>query len=220
LISENQDRETMGGYGSGRNRGRPTVESALRLDIDAVRRWGVIRPGAHLVGEMTFDFYDDKLRINFESCAEDPRESWLRLQYAINDYWTGELYQIDDKIYLAHSRPTFGGLRWWFVCPRLKRRVGKLYLPLGGRHFWSRLAYRLAYASQRETLGDRASRRARKICRRLGGDPEDDSYPDKPKRIRWNTYNRLMDKLVAADRLADYLADQRLLTFATRCVGR
>jgi hypothetical protein len=143
---------TMGGYGSGRSGGRPTVESALRLDIDAIRRWDVIRPGAHLVGEMTFDFYDDKLRINFESCAEDPRESWLRLQYAINDYWTGELYQIDDKIYLAHSRPTFGGLRWWFVCPCLKRRVRKLYLPLGGRHFWSRVAYRLAYASQRETL--------------------------------------------------------------------
>jgi hypothetical protein len=117
----------------------------------------VIRPGAHLVGEMTFDFYDDKLRINFESRAEDPRESWLRLQYAINDYWTGEPYQIDDKIYLAPSRPTFGGLRWWFVCPRLKRRVRKLYLPLGGRHFRSRVAYRLAYASQRETLGDRAS---------------------------------------------------------------
>jgi hypothetical protein len=68
---------------------------------------------------------------NFASISnEDPRESWLRLQYAINDYWTGELYQIDDKIYLAHSRPTFGGLRWWFVCPRLKRRVRKLYLPL------------------------------------------------------------------------------------------
>jgi len=77
--------------------GRPTVESALWLDIHAIRRWGVIRPGAHLVGEMTFDFYDDKLRINFESRAEDPRESWLRLQYAINDYWTGEPYQIDGR---------------------------------------------------------------------------------------------------------------------------
>jgi hypothetical protein len=121
---------------------------------------------------------------------------------------------------LAKSWPPFGGLRWWFVCPRLNRRVRKLYLPLGGRPFRSRLAYRLAYASQRETLGDRASRTTRKLCRRLGGDPEDDSYPDKPRRMRWNTYNRLMDKLVAADRLADYLADQRLRTFAVRCVGR
>jgi hypothetical protein len=64
---------------------------------------------------MTFDFYDDELRINFESRG-GPRESRLRLQYAIGDYWTGEAHQIDDKILLANSRPTFGGLRWWFVC--------------------------------------------------------------------------------------------------------
>jgi hypothetical protein len=28
-----------------------------------------------------------------------------------------------------------------------------------------------------------ASRRARKICRRLGGDPDADTYPDKPRRM-------------------------------------
>jgi hypothetical protein len=59
--------------------------------------------------------------------------------------------RIDDKVYLAPIRPHFGGLRWWFVCPQLNRRMRKLYLPLGGRHFWSRRAYELAYASQRET---------------------------------------------------------------------
>jgi hypothetical protein len=42
----------MGGYGSGRSGGRPTVEieSALRLDIDSMMCWGAIRPGFHLVG--------------------------------------------------------------------------------------------------------------------------------------------------------------------------
>jgi hypothetical protein len=45
----------MGGYGSGRSGGRPTVESAVRLDIDAMIRWGGIEPGAHVRGEMTFD---------------------------------------------------------------------------------------------------------------------------------------------------------------------
>jgi hypothetical protein len=53
----------------------------------------------------------------------------------------------------------------------------KLYLPLGGRHFWSRRAYELAYASQRETKFDRARRSARKPRLRLGGDPADDEYP-------------------------------------------
>jgi len=41
--------------------------------------------------------------------------------------------------------------------------VRKLYLPRSGRHFWSRRAYELAYASQRETKFDRALRRARKL---------------------------------------------------------
>ena len=33
--------------------------------------------------------------------------------------------------------------------------------------------------------------------------PADDEYPDKPPRMRWATYNRLMDRLVAADGVVD-----------------
>jgi len=193
----------MGGYGSGRSGGRPTVESALRLDIDDMMRWGGIRAGSHLGGEMRFNFYDDEIDVKFESRVGDPGDSWLRLQYVVHDYWSGEGCEIDDKIFLATSRPPFGGLRWWFVCPRENRRVRKLHLPLGGRHFWSRHAYELAYASQRETKFDRALRRGRKLRLRLGGDPADDEYPDKPPRMRRATYNRLMDRLVAADGAAE-----------------
>jgi hypothetical protein len=195
----------MGGYSSGRRGGRPTVEGALalRLDIDAMMRWGYIRPGAHLAGEFTLGFYNDELAIKFESRVGDPWDSWLRLRYSMAEYCSGEELKIDDKVYLAPTRPHFGGLRWWFVCPQLNRRVRKLYLPVGGRHFWSRHAYELAYVSQRETKYDRALRRARKLRLRLGGDPTDDEYPDKPPRMRWATYNRLMDRLVAADGVAD-----------------
>jgi hypothetical protein len=183
--------------------GRPTVESALRLDIDDMMQWGGIRPGVHLAGGMGFNFYDDQLEIKFESRMGDPWDSWLRLQYVIHDYWSGDPCEIDDKVFLAPSRPPFGGRRWWFVCPHLNRRVRKLYLPLGGRHFWSRQAYELAYASQRETKYDRALRRARNLRLRLGGDSADDEYPDKPLWMRWATYNRLVDKLVAADTVTD-----------------
>jgi len=121
----------------------------------------------------------------------------------MRDYWTGEPLKIDDKVYLAPTRPHFGGLRWWFVCPHLNRRVRQLYLPRSGRHFWSRRAYELAYACQRETKFDRALRRARKLRLRLVGDPTDDEYPDKPPRMRWATYNRLMDRFAAADSVTD-----------------
>jgi hypothetical protein len=193
----------MGGFGSGRRGGRPTVESAFRIDIDVLRRHGMIRLGSRDGCVMHFSGYYDDLDVKCEVHIEGPWNSWIRLKYDMIDYRTDEPLEIDDKIALATSRPPLGGLRWWFVCPRLNRRVRKLCLPLGGRHFWSRRAYRLAYASQRETVYDRAMRRARKLCLRLGGDPADDSYPDKPKRMRWTTYNRLMDKLVAADDVAD-----------------
>jgi hypothetical protein len=31
----------------------------------------------------------------------DPWDSWLRLQYSMADYWSGEELKIDDKVYLA-----------------------------------------------------------------------------------------------------------------------
>lgn len=198
----------MGGLGSGRQGGRVTVESALQLDIDALIRARAILPGAHVGGRLKFQFYDDELDVEFEALARDPGNAWLRLRYVICDDWTGEQHRIDDKIYLAASRPSFGGLRWWFVCPNENRRVRKLYLPLGLRRFRSRHAYRLAYASQRETERHRALRRAHKLCRRLGGDPADDCYPEKPSRMRWATYNRILEQLVTVDRVADSLSQR------------
>jgi hypothetical protein len=62
----------------------------------------------------------------------------------------------------------------------------------------------------------RARRRARKLWRRLGGESDDDTYPDKPKRMRWKTYNRLMEKLIAADEFADRLANERCVMLAAR----
>ena len=193
----------MGGFGSGRRGGGPTVESALRLDIDSMMRWGAIQPGCLVTGEMHLNLYHDQIDVKFETDARNVENAWLRLRYQMTDRWSGQEVEIDDKIALTTSRPRFGGLRWWFVCPRQNRRVRTLYTPLGGRHFWCRRAYRLAYASQRETEYDRALRRARKLYLRLGGDPADDEYPDKPKRMRWTTYNLLMDKLLAAEEVVD-----------------
>jgi hypothetical protein len=128
----------MGGYGSGQQGGRATVESAWRFDIDALVRGGAIKAGKYVEGRLNLPSCDDELAIEFESSATNPRNSWLRLRYAIRDYWTGEQHQIDDKIYLTASRPWFGGQRWWFVCPNENRRVRKLYLPPGARRFRSR----------------------------------------------------------------------------------
>jgi hypothetical protein len=208
----------MGGYGSGRSGGEPTVESefAFRIDIDALRRDGLIRLGARAGCVIRFSHPCRDLKVECETHIGSPWNDWVRLKYEMRDYWTDELLKIDDKVYLVPTHPHFGGLRWWFVCPHLNRRVRTLYLPRSGRHFWSRHAYELAYACQRETNFDRALRRARKLRLRLGGDPADDEYPDKPPRMRWATYNRLMVKLVAADDVAN----ERLTSLAARWAGR
>jgi hypothetical protein len=44
---------------------------------------------------------------------------------------------------------------------------------------------------------DVRGRASKKLRLRLGGDPADDEYPDKPPRMRSAPYNRLMDRLVA-----------------------
>jgi hypothetical protein len=179
-----------------------TVESGLRLDVDTLVRGRAIQPGAYVEGNMKLPSRDGEFVIQFESSVRDPARSWLRLKYTVTDYWTGEQHDIDDEIRLAASRPRFGGQQWWFVCPAEGRRVRKLCLPFGARRFRSRRAYRLAYASQGEAAHDRAQRRSRKLYRRLGGDPFDDHYPEKPPRMRWATYERLLGKLAAADRVA------------------
>jgi hypothetical protein len=62
---------------------------------------------------------------------------------------------------LETTRPNFGGLRWWFLCPITGRRVGVLYLPgKGGTVFASRQASGLAYRSQRASPEDRAVERS------------------------------------------------------------
>src|SRR5262249_53405882 len=90
--------------------------------------------------------------IGYEVYTHDGADSWLRLQYTFNATGAAEDYRVS----LTTTRPWFGGLRWWFVCPMVvdgrpcNRRVGKLYLPPCGRYFGCRHCYRLTYRSAQE----------------------------------------------------------------------
>jgi hypothetical protein len=69
------------------------------------------------------------------------------------------------------------------------RTAVRKYLPNGGRHFWSRQAYGLGYACQREDRFSRLQQRAA-MLNRLGGEGwgSRETPPDKPKWMRWRTY--------------------------------
>jgi hypothetical protein len=208
----------MGGYGSGRTGGRPTVESGLSLNIDRLirRRWLV--PGTRSQGTISWtnNWTEHAGSVRYEANLIDPNDAWIRLKFAATDYWTGERHEVDQLIWLATTRPHFGGARWWFMYDNC--RVGRLHLPPGGRRFASRRAYRLAYASQRGSAVDRAHRGKAKIKARLIADLDPDEWdlPPKPKWMRWRTYNRYVEKF---DRYEGFL-DQETAVAAARLLRR
>ena len=128
-----------------------------------------------------------------------PESGHVRLRYTVTNSWSSEKHHHDYVVQLVTTPQPFGGRRWWFVCPRLGDPIAKLYMPNGVGRFAFRRAYRLAYRSQRESSYDRALGRAFKLRRGLGakggiGDPI-----DKPKSMRWATFDRKMNRIEAAE---------------------
>ena len=69
----------MGGFGSGRSSGRPTVESefAFRIDIDALRRDGLIRLGARAGCVIRFSHPCRALDVEYETHIGRPWNDWF-----------------------------------------------------------------------------------------------------------------------------------------------
>ena len=84
----------------------------------------------------------------------------------------------------------YGGLRWWFRCPSMGRRCGRLYLPRGGTWFACRQAYRMIHDVAHEAKEDRLWRKMAKIARRLGDPDPSPSLPPRPPRMQQRTYER------------------------------
>jgi hypothetical protein len=103
----------------------------------------------------------------------------------------GDWQPMEYPVYLEWTACNLGGRRAWFRCPAqgCGRRVAILF---GGSIFACRHCHKLAYACQRETDDDRAARRADTIRRRLGWEAGIlNGEGNKPKGMRWRTYERL-----------------------------
>ncbi len=145
----------MGGYGSGwQGAKKATVEGSLVLTASSLVRKKALVPGSWTRGSWgwTYDGYDEPhATISYEADLTDQGNSWLRLHYRAS----GE--PVDYKVQLVTTTPNYGGLRWWFICPLVRRdsgpprRVAKLYLPPGGKYFGSREGYGLTYTSCQES---------------------------------------------------------------------
>ena len=174
----------MGGRGSGRRSsysGKPETSDSTPLDIRKLTRKGLLVPGNSFSWQWTVS--DQKVAgINIRV---DSHEGVV-LSYRRKS--TGE--EVEQQIQTQTSPCHLGGQRYWFTCPRCSKRVAVLYAP--GRYFACRQCGGLGYASQKESVGDRAIRQADRIRKRLGwvaGIAHGDG--SKPKGMHWTTYQRL-----------------------------
>jgi hypothetical protein len=145
----------MGGWGSGwQGAKKATVESSLVLTASSLVRKQALVAGAWTSGSWcwTHDGEDKPhATIGYEADLMDQDNAWLRLHYQASGK------PVDYQVRLVTSTPHYGGLRWWFLCPLVRRdggpprRVAKLYLPLGAKYFGSREGYGLTYTSCQES---------------------------------------------------------------------
>lgn len=152
----------MGGSGSGshyqwwRSTKKTTVEDGRLLDANRWMREGILAAGVwHTGGWYWFRDAERKERTSDIGYEVDTTGAtpWVRLTYSFKA--TG--IKVDYKVPLTTTRPRFGGVRWWFICP-LKvngracgRRVGKLYLPPSSSYFGCRHCHDLTYTSSQES---------------------------------------------------------------------
>ena len=160
----------MGGPRSGRWRWHDkqvTVEECLVLSIADLLRQHLVVPGARTSGSLSWKRTGEAepfATIGFEADVIGPTQACMRLRYTANSN------PVDYRVRLTSTRPNFGGLRWWFVCPLARadggppRRVAKLYLPPGQVYFGSREGHGLTYTSSQESH----ERLLRRIAAELG----------------------------------------------------
>ena len=173
----------MGGWGSGRYRGRCTeCDHQYGIDLTWMRRQGLLQNGRQ--GQITWS-------------SNGERTGWI--QYAVLSNGLRLIYRartgaeawedIDEIIPFTTTVPHLGGSRFWFTCPSCRCRCRIVY---GGRRFRCRKCHGFVYESQHERPAFRAATQMHKLRDRLGQrDSLDEPFPDKPKGMHWKTYARL-----------------------------
>lgn len=136
--------ETMGGYGSTRwgwHTKKRTTEDCLSLDVSRLRYRGFLQPNAPVkAGRIT---WASGSNLGFTLHTE-ATEGEMKLCYSC----AGK--EMIYPVRLATTRPPFGGLRWWFLCPWCHRRTRYLYLAFRNGRFECRLCCGLTYRSSQE----------------------------------------------------------------------
>lgn len=212
----------VGGDGSSRWGGhvaKPLVEDGLRLDLQALRRAGLLREGRSAPGALSWtnsETGETEASIGVQVDMRDLENCFVVLRYTAVPPG-GEAEEIESRIDLMSSQLNYGGKRWWFRCPVSGRRVAKLYAPPQSALFASRQAHGLGYRTQRMVAYQRAQAKVRRVQRRLGGSASlTVPFPPRPKGMWWTTYARLRTQAIEAQVASLQGLDRVLLRLSRR----
>ncbi len=176
----------MGGRGSGwQDSSAPLVERCEKIDLADLKKH-----------RATLEEREGVVLKSASSALIHLRYPGLRLRYWVRHPDGGEFY-LDEVVPFAYTPTQFGGRRQWLKCPHCKRRVRILY---GGKRklFRCRKCYGLAYRSTHLNWHERADTQADKLALKICGGDRDlydgETFPEKPKRMRWTTYCRLEER--------------------------
>lgn len=136
------------------------VDECWRLDMQYLRK-------------LTDFQFEDFLQIEWKSswgqtCAIILRvcpPNLIRFQYTVTYCSTGRKQNLDYYTRIESTPCFFGGVRWWFYCPKCGRRCRILYLPPEHTTFACRVCFNLTYASQQE--GPSIFKRLHKLMTRI-----------------------------------------------------
>lgn len=188
----------MGGSNSGGHnwKGRLTVEEVPSLHIQSLLKAGALQ-------------FRVEGKLDFKNGEAFP--------FAVSE---SGLVTVEFPCAVQHFNCTleprhFGGRQAYFVCPRCRSLRTSLYIR--SQFFLCRRCLRLKYRSQRSRAGDRALNRGRKAQTDLGwSNAQIGDIPPRPKYMRRNTYQKLIDRIEAAERVHDEL----FLSSARRFMSR
>lgn len=186
----------MGGEGSGRFRrsgAKRTVDDLLALDVRPWARQGLLVDGQWFAARISGRGAGYPLTVQVEGDT-------VRILHQLEGP-PGQV-PMGFRVQLDRTYPRFGGVRYWFLCPRpdCGRRVALVYV--AGREFVCRRCLGLAYESQRENRRWRALRRSQKVRMRLEGSANIlMPFPPRPRGMHSTTYMPLLRRMFEAEQL-------------------
>jgi hypothetical protein len=163
---------------------RAAAESCKSIDVRRWHRKGLLAPGQRFTNSWTFgDERSGSIKVSTERDA-------VVLMYQTSDGLATDWKSINQRVPITWTNLHFGGRRPWFIC-YCGRRVAVLY---GLRDYFAcRHCHGLAYESQQEPTFMRGLLKAHKILIRLGAKPDIfEPFPEKPPRMHWHSYERLL----------------------------